>query len=487
MINVGSLYKRIALVFAAALLATAAFFGWLSFHSAKRNQREVLQRLNLQLAQHIVGSESLADANGLKSASVEGLFHMLMVVNPNIEVYLLDTQGHVVGYSPTDDPVVRKDVSLIPIQRLLNGAALPVLGDNPRNAERQDVFSAAPVTYQGQRVGYVYIVLLNRTYQRLIEGMQRRYVLHSTLGAGAVVVLLSLLAGFAAFALITRRLDRLTREVIEFEQRHLADEAIPATRTSVRDEIDRVAQSFARLTQRLARQMKELQRQDTLRRELVANVAHDLRTPLTSMQSYLETLQRLGAELSATQRHEYLGVAVRQSRQVAHLAQQLFELAQLELEETPPQVERFTIAELIHDIAQKFALAAASVDVSLQVDVDHGGAFVRGDIGLIERVISNLVDNALRYTPRGGRIILRAQRCDSGIEVRVIDTGSGIDPGHLPSLFHRDSPLRNGAQRRCGGLGLLIAHRILALHNIGIEVDSALGVGSCFRFVMQLA
>jgi signal transduction histidine kinase len=492
-----SLYGRIAVVFAAALIGFGAFFAWLSYDTAMRNQGEVLQRLSQKLAASIAANGGLFDARGLKQSSVDELFHMLMIVNPNIEVYLLDTEGRVIGFSPTDDPVVRKRVDLAPIRRFLSGASLPVRGDNPRAAGRQDIFSAAPVERNGAVAGYVYVVLLNGMYRRLIEQMQHRYFVHNAGWIGASVLALSLLAGLAAFALITRRHTRLTHDVEGFERRHFDDELMASAPVAgANDEIDRLAGAFERLKQRLASQMSELRRQDALRRELVANVSHDLRTPLTSMQSYLETLQRMGAALSPAQQRQYLDVAVRQSRQVARLAQQLFELAQLELEEAPPQAERFSMPELMQDIAQKFSLQAERAGVRLVVDVDREAPFVCGDIGLIERVITNFVDNALRHSQRGGEVRLQALRSDGGgIAVGVADTGSGIATEHLASLFRRDSPLRRrdphrsgdgqDVQRRIGGLGLLIAHRILALHGIAIDVRSSPGEGSCFRFVMR--
>jgi signal transduction histidine kinase len=412
---------------------------------------------------------------------------MLMVVNPNIEVYLLDPSGDVVGYSPTDDAVERKQVALEPLRQFLDDPTRLVLGDNPRHADRRDIFSAAPVRYEGQLRGYVYIILLNSEYQRLIEQMQQDYALHSAVWGGGAVLLMSLLAGFAAFSLISRRLNRLTHVVEDFEKHTFEDIGSAFTQAPSQDEIMRLSDAFDRLKQRLTQQMSELRRQDSLRRELVANVSHDLRTPLTAMQSCLETLQRVGNTLDQAQQQQYLDVAVRQSRQVARLAQQLFELAQLELEETLPQTECFSISELIQDIAQKFTPVAENAEIRLGMQLQPDAPFVRGDIGLIERVITNFADNAIRHTPPGGQVRLEAQSRADGVEVRVTDTGSGIAAELLDSLFRRDSPLRQNGRKRSGGLGLLIAHRILTLHGIAISVESEPGKGTSFGFVMPAA
>jgi signal transduction histidine kinase len=482
-----SLYARIAAFFAVALFTFSAVFGWLSFEVANRHQHEVLQRLNQSLAASIATNGGLAGSDGLKKDSVEGLFHMLMVVNPNIEVYLLDTQGTVIGFSPTSNPVVLDRIALEPVRQFLEEPEQLVLGDNPRNANQRAIFSAAPVTFDGRRQGYIYIVLLNSEYQRLIDQMQGAYALHSALWMGGAVLLLSVLAGLAAFVLITRRLNRLTNEVEDFERRTFDDGSGIPEGLSRQDEIVRLTRAFERLKRRLTQQMDELRRQDTLRRELVANVSHDLRTPLTAMQSCLETLQRVGGTLDETQQQRYLHVAVKQSHQVARLAQQLFELAQLELEDTLPQTECFSISELIQDIAQKYTPVAESARLCLGLEAQPDAPFVRGDIGLIERVITNFADNAIRHTPPGGQVRLEALSRPEGVEVRVADTGSGIAAEHLDGLFRRNSPLRQVGRRRSGGLGLLIAHRILALHGIAISVHSEPGKGTCFSFVMPAA
>jgi signal transduction histidine kinase len=174
---------------------------------------------------------------------------------------------------------------------------------------------------------------------------------------------------------------------------------------------------------------------------------------------------------------------VRQSHRVTKLAQQLFELARLECEETLPQPEVFSLSELTQDIAQKFALAADDRGVRLVTAAAPDGLFVRGDIGMIERVITNLIDNAIRHTPAGGEVRLEATHNAQEIEVRVADTG-GIAAEYLPGLFRRDSPLRQVPSRTNGGLGLLIANRILALHGAHMAVASEQGRGTMFSFAL---
>lgn len=488
-----SLYSRIAIVFALVLLGFGVALGWLSYRAAKSHQHEVMQQLSLELARHIAEDGTLLGAGGLDRRRMDELFRMASVVNPTIELYLLDADGKILGHSPPEGGLALERVSLAPVRRFLARQPLPIFGDSPRSAGQKGVFSAAPIVQGGRTAGYLYVVLVGSMYQQRADDASRGHVMRTTAWTGLAALLLALAVGLAAFAFITRRLNRLTKSVQAFEHATLLDAAAAPARPAGEpepkpaDEIGRLSLAFAHLTGSVVAQRSELQRQDELRRELVANVSHDLRTPLTSMQNHLETLVRMGDDISAADRRAYLDVAMRQSRQVARLAQQLFELARLECEEALPHPELFSLSELVQDVAQKFALSARDSGVRLKAEADPQGLFVWGDIGLIERVITNLVENAIRHTPRGGAVRLEAVAAENGSELRVADTGSGIAAEDQPGLFERDSPLRRRSSPKHGGLGLLIAKRILLLHGSRMTVASEPGRGATFSFVLSSA
>lgn len=475
-----SLYHRIALAFALIVLALGAALASLGYTAAKRHQHEIVQRLNLGLAGH------LAERPGLlrDADAADALFRELAAANPSVEVYLLDAQGRIVGASAGLRPSQRR-VDLGPVHALMAGAAPPLRGDNPLHPGRRDIFSAAPVLGDGRVLGYVYLLPLNDMYRDMVAEAWSGYVLRSTGWLGLLAMVLALVGGLAAFRSITRRLRSTVREIEGYAATHDARVASPHVARG--DEIDRLSTAFTAMRGRLDAQMHELRRQDALRRELIANISHDLRTPLTSMQGYLETLARMDARLDAQERREYLDVAVRQSHRVAHLAQQLFDLARLECEETRPQPEAFSICELAQDIVQKFALSAQRRSISLTASAGDSGALqVWADIGMIERAISNLVDNALRHTPEHGAVRVDTSRALQGVEVRVVDTGQGIAEDQLPGLLERGSSLRQMAVRRGGGLGLLIVKRILALHGSRVHAVSRVGEGTAIAFVLPL-
>ncbi len=298
-----------------------------------------------------------------------------------------------------------------------------------------------------------------------------------------LVAALGLLAGLAAFHWTTRPLRQLTTAV----DRSYAGDAVPPGPTVAppsgqagRDEITRLQQAFARMTQRIADQWQELKAQDLQRRELVANISHDLRTPLTSLHGYLETLRLKADTLSEDDRRRYLDIALDQSRKVGRLAQELFELARLECGVVKPDKAPFSLADLVQDVFQKFELAAAARGQHLVPDITAELPVVDGDFGMIERVLTNLLDNAIRHTPAGGEIRVALRRTGDSIEVRVSDTGPGVPEALRPQLFAR--PAITSGHRDGGGLGLVIVRRILQLHGSDIRLLRSADRGAEFEF-----
>ena len=221
-----------------------------------------------------------------------------------------------------------------------------------------------------------------------------------------------------------------------------------------------------------------------LRRDLIANVSHDLRTPLVSIRGYLELLALRGEALDAQRRRSCLDTALRQSEHLGILIDELFELAKLDFKGIALQRETFQLADLAGDVVQKFQLVAEGKQLRLRLDAGSGLPPVHADLSLIERVFDNLIGNALKHTPAGGCVGIELHDGGaSGIGVCVRDSGPGIDAAELPHVFDRFYRSAGAAQRDPGGagLGLAIAKRIVELHGRSITVDSC-PTGSCFHF-----
>ncbi|MGE8066924.1 HAMP domain-containing sensor histidine kinase [Pseudomonas sp. NPDC089569] len=482
-----TLTQRLSLVFAVLLLVCCGTSAWMQVRSNQMHEQEVVQGLSRDLAQHIARDTVLMDTQGLMPNAVRDLFSQLMLVNPSVEVYLLDTEGRIVGSAAPEGRIHRDRVDLAPIHRLLKGDALPILGDDPRSADARKVFSAAPLKVDGKPAGYLYVVLLGEDHDRISELGATSEALRTALMSIGLVALLCLIAGLTAFALITRPLRRLTETVSRFDIDDVpVPPALPGTteKAASHDEIAILDTTFRQMQVRLSEQWQTLTRQDQERRELVANISHDLRTPLASLHGYLETLSLKDATLAPNERRRYLGIALDQSRKVGGLAQSLLELVRLEHGFVQPILERFSLTDLAQDIFQKFELTAEARRVELKATFAANVSAVCADLGLIERVLTNLFDNALRHTPAGGEIELTLRPQGEFIEVTVSDSGPGIAPQLREGLFLR--PFNLGGARRDGGLGLRIVHRILQLHGRDIQLIDVPGRGATFRFSLAM-
>jgi signal transduction histidine kinase len=484
-----TLTQRLSLVFALLLLACCGASAWLQVRSSHLREEEVTQRLSRGLAAHIAQSSELMDAGGLRPDAVRRLFGQLMVVNPSVEVYLLDANGHITGDDAPPGHVKRDRVDLAPVRRFLDRAPLPIFGDDPRSFGGLKVFSAAPLSAANGTVsGYIYVILLGETRDALAAHAAASATLRNTLRSMAIVAVLGIAAGLIAFGWITRPLRRLSEALSRFDPRgepaQLPALAPQTGGGNAKDEIVVLERAFAQMAGRIGEQLSALARSDQMRRELVTNISHDLRTPLTSLHGYLELLALKGDALSESERRRYLGTALAQSEKVGKLAQSLFELARLEYGIVAPQWEDFSLADLIQDVFQKFELAAQGKSIALEARIPPRLPNVRADLAMMERVLTNLLDNAIRHTPEGGAVRIELESRGEKVAVVVADTGPGIAAELRPVLFQR--ALQVGDAHR-GGLGLLIVQRMLQLQRSDISLQERTGQGAVFEFLLERA
>jgi signal transduction histidine kinase len=483
-----TLTARLFAVFCVLLLACCGASAWLQIRANDLREKEVIQDLSRSLASHIAHDAVLADEHGIKPDAARQLFGQLMVVNPSVEVYLLDRNGRIEAHDAPAGHLKRDRVDLAPVRQFIAGDPLPILGDDPRSAERRKVFSAAPVGMAGRAPsGYVYVVLQGEEHDQLAARVSASAVLRTTLASMGLVTALALAMGLIAFGLITRPLRRLTDAMRRFDV-HGAPDTQPAVPRSAhaggRDEIAVLETAFAQMAARIGEQWRALTRQDRERRELVANISHDLRTPLSSLHGYLETLSLKADTLGEAERRRYLSIALAQSAKVGRLAQALFELAKLEHGMVAPELETFSLADLLQDVFEKFELPAQSRQVELRANIAPRLPPIEADLAMIERVLTNLLDNAIRHTPAHGVVEVTLASTDGKVSVTVSDTGPGI-PAHLrEGLFQR--PFSGGAARG-GGLGLLIVQRMLQLNRSQIRLVDQEGGGATFRFELEAA
>ncbi len=483
----GSLYVKLAGILVLIILTMGFVYGFITYSVTYDYLQESTQQFNRELASKLVGERKIVVDGKINREALQQTFHDYMTVNPNIEIYLLDLQGKILSYSADPGKVKRASVALEPIESFLKGQLLP--GDDPRSFTMQKAFSVTYVPTEATAEGYLYIVLRGEEYDQVNQALQNNYVIQYSLLSLMISLAIGLLLGLLLFYTITRRLRNLSLAMREFTDNGFSaapDKALLDKNHN--DEIAYLARSFDTMAAHTVSQLSKLEEQDRLRRELVANISHDLRTPLASMLGYLETLTIKGQRLDESSRTQYLNIVSRHGERLSRLIDDLFELAKFDAREITADSEIFSFSEFISDVVQKFQHKAEQADVSLRLLCPQQALNVYADIALIERVLDNLLANAFSYTPKGGVITVKVDKQAGDIEVQVQDTGSGISETDLPRVFQRfyqaDNRHRKGQH---AGLGLAIVKRILALHERQVWVSSKVGVGTQFCFTLPLA
>ena len=486
-----TLYAKLSLALLGLIFLVSAFYVGLTVFTTRLYLQEVSQSLNAGVAANVVQDTVLMTDHQIDEAAFKKAFDRLMHINPSVELYLLDEAGAIMAFSTPSGTVARSQVALAPLHAFLEGSRdYPILGEDPRDAGRSKVFSVAPILNAGTLEGYLYVVLGGEAQDAVTTALQGSFILRLAAGIAIASALLTLAAGLLSFNFLTRRLRRLAAAMDSFKQGGFRKSVSRSARQRRvgGDEIDQLATTFEEMSLLMTDQIQQLEDADASRRELFANVSHDLRTPLAAVQGYLETLQIKDDSLSAAQRYEYLALAAKHSRRMGRLIHELFELATLEHPNSSLVVEPFSIAELMQDVSQKFRLAAEKKQLRLDVDIAESTPFVVGDIGLIERTLDNLIENAIKFTPAGGTVRLAIEPGDGVVTARISDTGCGIAAADLPRIFDRffRSNSNDAGAPEGSGLGLAIAKRTLQLHGSPIDVESREGIGTTFTFKLNV-
>lgn len=493
-----SFYAKLSALFLILVVGFGAIVAVLGVRAARQYADEVEQRLNRTLADELVPHFQPLLEERVEYEAIEAQIEDMTGINRRIEIYLLDNDGRLkASFGVPTSKMKRAAVDLAPLRRFIDGDDLPILGDDPRDPNGHKPFSVAHIDAMGEDDCYLYVILGSQQYASTARMISDSYIVQTALLGLGVAILATVGIGLFFFRRLTTRLRAMQSVVSTFEQGDLDQ------RMTVRanDEISRLAECFNQMADTLVETMQELRDADRMRRELIANVSHDLRSPLASIQGYLETVHIKDDALDAEERQRYVETALRNAERLNTLVSSLFDLSKLETKQVEPQRESFPIAELVQDVVLQYRPQAEDAGIRLRADVPDRHARVCADIGMIERVLTNLIDNALHYTPSDGRVDVRMEEVsqkvppagdgaqDRRVRIAVADTGPGIPVDDLPHVFERFYRVDKSRDRNRGGagLGLAIAYTIIDLHGETLRVDSVVGEGTTFHFSLPPA
>jgi signal transduction histidine kinase len=303
---------------------------------------------------------------------------------------------------------------------------------------------------------------------RFLTDFWREFLLAGVLAASIALVLARWLA---------RGMTQPLRDMAQAARRMETGDYSQRVETRNRDEVGQLAAAFNRMS-------GELDNLEQLRRDLVANVSHELKTPIAAIRAHLENLLD-GVERPDPQT---LQVMLAQTERLSRLIDQLLELSRLESGEVPLRREPVSLAPLVTQVLSEIEVARSDAGVTVESELSIDLPPVEVDRERVHQVLFNLLDNAVRFTPRGGEVRVSAHRRDGGVEIVVTDTGAGIPPEHLPRLFERFYRADPSRSREDGGtgIGLAIARSVVEAHGGRIRAESEPGKGSVFAFDVPL-
>jgi signal transduction histidine kinase len=450
-----SLYWRIALgyVVSIALLLTVQWIIFIELADYRDQANEAERPVRLELTRKF-GKEI---SQRLDNAP-DDLEPLLASLDTREHVFVITRDGRVLG---------RRHPSPSTVRLVVEGLArIRRVEDFPDAWARGD-FGGAPVTLQGEVIGALGI-MPPTTFERYNATIISAAVLLMILGT----VFLSLIV----VAPIRARLGDLQAAAARLRDGDLQARADPRGA----DEIANVGQVFNEMADELSRRTTDLETSDRLRRQLIADVSHELMTPLTAVLGHLETLSMEEVDLDKAERSNQISIASREAHRLERLIGDLLNSARLENGAAPLEIEEVCIRTLFSEVMTRHEQECRSRNITATCSIAAGAETIQADRFRLEQVIENLFANATRHTRDGGRITLKAELSGNAVSLQVEDSGEGIAPEHLPYVFDRfyKASSADGIASPGSGLGLSIVKAIVTRHGGRVSASSTLGQGT---------
>lgn len=478
-----SFYGKLSLIFLVLILFLGGSLAYLSMKSSLMFVEETQQKVNQDLAFEMAMEIQPFLIDMIDVENIQKEIEYLQGINPQVDIYLVGGSGMIKGVFLGEESSANLQLDFIdtkPLNQFLAGDELPILGQDPLNPNSLKPFSTANISIMGETGCYLYVILGGKLYDETAGMLAESYIIKNTMIGLAMILVVTLFLGLIIFRWMTHRLRTMSTTVQAFEHGQL-NERVEVQST---DEIGLLGNSFNQMADTLVANMDEIKQVDKLRRELIANVSHDLRSPLASIQGYLETIQQKDKTLSEADRNKYYDIVLRNTRKLGNLIAELFELSKLDAKNVQPDLEPVSMAELVQDVVAQFLPQAQVKNITLKAILpDEPLNLVNADIALMERAISNLIDNAIKNTKKNGEVNIIPANEGNRVSIKISDTGVGIPEDQINRIFDRfyqTDPSRTGDTGV--GLGLSIAQKILELHGSELSVQSVLNQGTTFSF-----
>jgi signal transduction histidine kinase len=477
-----NIFRRMAILVFSLITVLGALFTAITYLATTNYHQASTQLLNKDVADHIAKFTSPFDKNGINKQKADSVFEDAMVLSPSSEVYFLDTAGTVIAYHAPQKDIRLWRIPLTNIHQYIaaNGRHY-IKAPDPKDPLHLKIFSAAEVYVQNQKLGYIYVILNSKSSESIMGTLLGSHVGNLAVKAFATIIVLSLLISILYLMRLRKSFNRMADVLRRFED---GDYTV-RFQTKKQDELALVGHAFNNMADLLLQNINNLKKSEQDRKDFIAIISHDLRTPLAIVRGYAETLliRKNTKEISDEQRHEYVQLILHKIHQVEIMVRQLFELSRIEAAEFKPNKEPFVLSEIVQEIINTFQLAAAEKGVSLRCTQCQYHVWVHADVSMIERAVQNLIENALKSTPAGGTIQVSIVLDANHLVFSIANTGNPMPDDLIQwiNTFKEDNSLLRKRPAKLG-LGLLIVQKILLLHDSSLEAYTQEGTRNIFTF-----
>ncbi|NQU19445.1 HAMP domain-containing protein [bacterium] len=386
-----------------------------------------------------------------------------------LRITVIDNKGGVLGDSEKDPLLMESHSNRLEVIRALESG----VGESNRFSDTSGYnmkYVAAPVVKNSQIIGVVRVAL------PLIQvEAQIRFIYRIVLMGGLVAVVIALIIGYITSKRITNPIRKMQGIAQSISQGNFNERIDIKTK----DELEELAKSLNKMADRLQTQIDNLKKMDRVRTDFVANVSHELKTPLTSIKGFIETLED-GAIDDKQNAKRFISIIKKHADGLSNIINDLLSLSELELDKDTLRKENFDLKDLIEEVSLGFGHAISSKHHKFEKDFTGNSFNVRADKTKIEQVLVNLIDNAIKYTKEEGIVKISLVNNSDRFSIIVEDNGIGIPQDHIKRIFERFYRVDKARSRSLGGtgLGLAIVKHIVALHSGDIAIESQIDKGT---------
>ncbi len=470
-----TIFRRFAIVIFSLITILGLLFTVITYLATTYYHQASTQLLNKDVAAHIAEFTSPFTPSGINRQKADSVFQNAMVLSPSAEVYFLDTTGKVMAYHASEKDIKEWIVDISPIKKYITARGEEYIkGIDPKDPDHRKIFSVAEVHKGNRTLGYIYVILVSKKSESMMDLLFGSHFLSLAIKVMIVIILLS----FIFSSIYLKRLRKNFQQMIDVLARFEGGDFDARFALKGPDELEPVTHAFNKMADLLSTTINKLTKSEQERKNFIAIISHDLRTPLSIARGYTETLllKKDKGDISEEERENYSQLIYNKMLQIENMVKQLFELSKMDAVEFKTKKEPFIFSEIVQEAIDTLQQHALAKKLSLKCTGCTSIVWVHADVSMIERVVQNLVDNALKYTPEGGSVEASVAVDNNEVVFKIANDGAALPDDLLTWVndFKDGDPLLERRPQKLG-LGLAIVQKILLIHHTSLKAYSSNG------------